>query len=441
MADSRKHILFVDEELAIQRNVARIVSVGAPELRLTCVSDGAEALRMLERDRVDLLITSLIMPVIDGVELLRHLANRRMSVPVLVLTEGPPAADAAPQPGRRVEYIRDPIEREPLLRAVREKLGAGSQPTQGGVTLVDLLYVLKTARRSAALRVSAGAEQGTLFVSAGAVIDARHGQTVGMSAALEVLRWHEPVVTLDILVRARTPTIFVTLEELLEAARLVEGLAQEEALGTRRSLAQGGPPVMESVVVAAPAPAPASLTAPRRPHLSLVPATAIVEAEDAVEEVVEEVSRDVQDAVPGPAPAHAEALWERPSVQAKIAGVVAAALKIEGAVTAALASWEVDHSLGTIGGVQTRPLEAMVSGHCRIMRAMAAMMARLGRTGSFRDLSITNADGHLDILMPLRGEDGLFLWVEVDQRRGNLVLAHRRVQKLIDELSEVINER
>lgn len=434
MGDGRKHILFVDEELAIQRNVARIVSVGAPELRLTCVSDGAEALRMLERDRVDLLITSLIMPVIDGVELLRHLANRRAVVPVLVLTEGaPPATGTPPQAGRRVEYIRDPVEREPLLRAVREKLGAGPDPARAGVTLVDLLYVLKTARRSAAVRVSAGAEQGTLFVSAGAVIDARHGQTVGMSAALEVLRWHEPVVTLDILVRARTPTIFVTLEELLESARLVDGLAEEEALATRRSLAQGGPPGVESVVVAAPPPAPASVTTARRPYLSLVPAAATVEAENVVEAV--------PDATPGPAPAHAEAPWERPAVQAKIAGVVAAALKIEGAVAAALASWEVDHSVGLIGGAQARPLEAMVSGHCRIMRAMAAMMARLGMTGSFRDISITNADGHLDVLTPLRGEDGLFLWVEVDQRRGNLALAHHRVQKLIDELSEVINER
>ena len=41
----RKHILFVDEEPAVQRNVAKILSIGAPDLRLTYASDGAEALR------------------------------------------------------------------------------------------------------------------------------------------------------------------------------------------------------------------------------------------------------------------------------------------------------------------------------------------------------------------------------------------------------------
>lgn len=440
MGDGRKHVLFVDGEPAIQRNVARIVSVGAPELRLSCASNGAEALRTLERDRVDLLITSLMMPVIDGVELLRHLANRRTIVPVLVLTEeGSPAVETRSQAGRRVDFIREPIEREPLLRAVRDKLGAG--PAQGGVTLVDLLYLLKTARRSAAVRVSAGAEQGALFVSAGALIDARHGSTVGMSAALEVLRWHDPVVTLDILVRARTPTIFASLEELLTAARQVDDIAEEEALTTRRSLALGAPPAVETLAVVAPAPPVASVTPPRRPHLSLVPAA--VEEEAAEQDVVEEAAEEETpaNAVPGPAPAHAQAPWERPAVQAKIAATIAAALKIEGAVAAALASWEVDHSVGTIGGAQTRPLESMISGHCRIMRAMAAMMARLGMTGSFRDISLTNENGHLDVLMPLRGEDGLFLWLEIDQRRGNLVLAHRRAQKLIDELSEAIHER
>ena len=112
MSDSRKHILFVDEEAAIQRDVARILSVGAPDPRLTCASDGAEALRALERGRVDLLITSLAMPVIDGVELLRHLANRRVTLPVIVIAErGPASTETRTPAGCRVEYLREPLDR------------------------------------------------------------------------------------------------------------------------------------------------------------------------------------------------------------------------------------------------------------------------------------------------------------------------------------------
>ena len=112
MGDSQRHILFVDEEAAVQRDVARSISVGAPDVRLTCASDGAEALRALERGRVDLLITSLAMPVIDGVELLRHLANRRVSLPVIVIAErGPASTETRTPAGCRVEYLREPLDR------------------------------------------------------------------------------------------------------------------------------------------------------------------------------------------------------------------------------------------------------------------------------------------------------------------------------------------
>lgn len=422
-AGGRKRILFVDGEPAIQRNVAKILAADAPDLQLTCASDGAEALRLLEKGQVDLLMTSLLMPVIDGVDLLRHLANRRTSLPVIVVLEGASPVALSPRPaGCRVEYLREPIEREPLLRAVRDMLRAGSERAQGGVTLVDLLSVLRVARRSCTLRVSAGAEQGALFFSAGALIDARHGQTVGISAALEILRWREPTVALDGLTRARMPTIFATLDELLTAAALLDAEVQANRWSA------------ESRCVGASGPVSTSVTPARRPILSLVPAASrVVEVAAAVEAVE-------ADAVPGPAPAYAEAFWERPAMQAKIAATVAAALAIEGASAAALASWEVDRSVGAPVGGGPR-LEATVAGHCRTMRAMAATMRRLGLSEGLRDVSITHEDGRLDVLAPLCGEDGLFLWVAIDQRQGSLALAHRRIQRLVVELSDAVHGR
>jgi hypothetical protein len=68
------------------------------------------------------------------------------------------------------------------------------------------------------------------------------------------------------------------------------------------------------------------------------------------------------------------------------------------------------------------------------MRAMATVMARVGPGTSFRDLLITAEDGRLDVLAPLRGEDGLFLWVAIDPQRGSLALARRKVQEIVGEL-------
>ena len=45
-------------------------------------------------------------------------------------------------------------------------------------------------------------------------------------------------------------------------------------------------------------------------------------------------------------------------------------------------------------------LEAAVTGHCRVMRAMATVMTRVGPGTSLRDLLITAEDGRLDVLAP-----------------------------------------
>jgi hypothetical protein len=143
----------------------------------------------------------------------------------------------------------------------------------------------------------------------------------------------------------------------------------------------------------------------------------------------------VPGATPGPAPAHAEAVWERQAVQARISEAVAAALEIDGATAAALASWELDRSLTPLDRAEHRRLEVVVAGHCRVMRVMAGMMKRLGTSGTLRDMMITDEDGRSDILTPLPGDDGLFLWVEIDQRHSSLALAHLRVKKLVGELA------
>jgi len=420
--DGRKHVLFVDEEPAIQRRVAQFLRAPAADLRLTCASNGAEALHVLDRGRVDLLITSLAIPVIDGVELLRHLINHRATLPVLVVTEHAPPDEAGARAGDRVELLREPITAEPLLERVQALL-AEPAGTRRGVSLVDLLHVLRMERRTCALRVSAAAGQGTLYFMAGALIDAHLAEHRGTSAALEILGWPAPTVALDPKVRARSATIFATLGELLGE---LERRGGAERLPRRELEREGGAPRGVAAGGDAPARATTRPAVTRAPHLSLVPPAPPVPAP-----LVEAAA--VGGAL-GPAPARAEAVWERAAAQATISRVVAEALEIDGARTAALANWELDHSLGLRGDDEPRRIEAAVTGHCRVMRAMATVMTRLGMRTSLRDLVITSSDGLLDVLAPLRGDDGLFLWVAIDPRRGSLALARRRVRNIVSEL-------
>lgn len=78
-------ILVVDDEAHIVRVLA--IWLGRHAYDVIAASNGAAALDILERERVDIIITDMNMPHVDGLELVRILREERgIDVPILLLT-------------------------------------------------------------------------------------------------------------------------------------------------------------------------------------------------------------------------------------------------------------------------------------------------------------------------------------------------------------------
>ena len=77
-------VLVVDDE----SHMRRVLEIMLKQLghRVLAACDGAQALEVLERDRVDLVLTDLRMPVLDGIGLLGAMASRSMNIPAIVMT-------------------------------------------------------------------------------------------------------------------------------------------------------------------------------------------------------------------------------------------------------------------------------------------------------------------------------------------------------------------
>jgi two-component system response regulator AtoC len=77
-------ILVVDDE----SHMRRVLEIMLKQLghRVLSVSDGARALVILEREKVDLVLTDLRMPVLDGIGLLSAMVNKSMAIPAIVMT-------------------------------------------------------------------------------------------------------------------------------------------------------------------------------------------------------------------------------------------------------------------------------------------------------------------------------------------------------------------
>jgi len=78
------HVLVVDDEPAIRRFLR--TSLDVQGYRVSEAADGGEALDMMRRNAVDVLVLDLGLPGIDGFEVIRRLRAAGQTVPIVVLS-------------------------------------------------------------------------------------------------------------------------------------------------------------------------------------------------------------------------------------------------------------------------------------------------------------------------------------------------------------------
>lgn len=122
--DARKVLLAEDDE--INQEIVREILRDRPEIALTVVADGREAMQLCMTERFDLLIVDRRMPGISGEKLIRHIrasANSNAAVPI-ILFSATPAADLASLPVVRLvsEVLSKPVSRNEFLEAVARQL-------------------------------------------------------------------------------------------------------------------------------------------------------------------------------------------------------------------------------------------------------------------------------------------------------------------------------
>lgn len=120
-------ILIVDDSPAMRTFVRRVIRLSGIDVA-ECLEagNGVEAMDTLRAERVDAILTDINMPVMDGEELLRSLADDEVlrTIPVIVVS-----TDAS---GRRMErmfalgargYLGNPFRPEQLRAALEENMG------------------------------------------------------------------------------------------------------------------------------------------------------------------------------------------------------------------------------------------------------------------------------------------------------------------------------
>ncbi len=110
------HILAVDDEPSI---LAFYKSALSESYKLTCVSNAAEALQLLEQKPFDLIISDISIPGMDGIQFITEVRKKNKLIPV-VLATGHPTLETAIKAVEfgALRYLTKPLDMRLLLEAI-----------------------------------------------------------------------------------------------------------------------------------------------------------------------------------------------------------------------------------------------------------------------------------------------------------------------------------
>jgi len=144
-------VLVVDDSVTARCVLKKAMELaGVPVNRLLEAANGREALDLLEDTKVDLIITDLNMPTMDGIALVDGLAERGVvdAVPVIIMSTDS-SEDRVTQlrsKGTR-GYLRKPFTPNTVRQVLEHVLGAGYCRAREDILVQDVSSVMKSLAR------------------------------------------------------------------------------------------------------------------------------------------------------------------------------------------------------------------------------------------------------------------------------------------------------
>ncbi len=270
-----KNVLIVDDEKYFLLSLVEGLSQYANTFRTVTAENGRAAITVLGSTSVDLVVTDLNMPELDGFGLLAHMSKFQPGVPVIVMT-----AYCTPEIKRKLadfgslKILEKPLEFTDLVESILAELTSNSGSYLRGITLPAFLQLLEMERKTCTLRIRSKGRVGFLCLRDGQLLEADNGHGRGDEAALDIISWDETEIEISSVCKIKEARIKASLGYLLmEAFRLKDERERSRALAAdapdSESLAAGEPeldlrpaPAVAQEPQPGPVPAPVSAAEP-----------------------------------------------------------------------------------------------------------------------------------------------------------------------------------
>jgi YesN/AraC family two-component response regulator len=221
MLKDLKKVLIVDDEETLTWSMAKSLSKDKDKYEVIIANNGKEALTLLKDNKIDLVISDIRMPDINGLDLLVKIKKDYPDTKVIIMTAYG-SSDVQKEANRRgsLYYVEKPFEISDIRKIIIDLIGKkkGFQGKVFGLQLTDIIQMNCLSRVTTALTFTKDSEKGVIYLNEGEIVHAECGEEQGTDAFYRIMSWQEGEFVSNIGIVSPFRTIHQSWEHLLVEA-------------------------------------------------------------------------------------------------------------------------------------------------------------------------------------------------------------------------------
>lgn len=252
-----KTLLVVDNDKSTLHTISRQLQ-SYENISVLTAENGQAAVAILNDNEVDLIITDIQMPVMDGFSFLAHLSQHYPGIPAFIITaHGTPENISRSKRLGISHFFNKPLDMKHLTQKIIEQLDAGADGQIHCMSLPTFLQLVEMESKTCTLTVTPhpDAEPGRLYFVEGELFAAETGNLENEEAAREIIGWEKASIFIANSCKKRIKQISQPLMRILMENR--EGRTPdapppkaEESSGAAPEPAATPPPARERIIEA-----------------------------------------------------------------------------------------------------------------------------------------------------------------------------------------------
>jgi CheY-like chemotaxis protein len=183
-----KVIIAEDDRILLMR-LTKALEKDADKFEVLPAKDGQEAIEILQKQPVSVLVTDIQMPRVNGLALLAYVSQKHPNIPCFVMSAYGTAQMKAKLPKDLLQFFQKPFEVEVLAQAIIAVLDRDETLDDlQMISIVNFLHMINMEQASCVFEIrSSGKTSGLLYFENGELCDAECGDLKGEAAALKLI--------------------------------------------------------------------------------------------------------------------------------------------------------------------------------------------------------------------------------------------------------------